>query len=157
VASANDCVVSVDEREIPDIAAWMEQRKHAITFGKSSGSTMLFELKGTREALEEPTGRWETLGTIPAQKVEQCLKFKPSKKFSTIEFAADGTLKFGSLARKADGQMHLTRPAYRQLISACQKMKAWAPGLSFEKRKEQLRVSAAIGTDLSVFAYVGIE
>lgn len=155
-ASASEIVVSVNEREIPDINAWVTKENHVLTGGKASGSTLLYELLDTREHLEEPTGRWEALGSVAADKVAKFFEFKPSKKYATIEFN-EGALKFGSLARLSDEHTHLTRPSYRQLKSACSKLKGLASELRFEKKKNQLRVAADVGSGITMTAYVGIE
>ena len=154
--SATEIVVSVDEREVPDITKWVLEKNHVLTIGKASGSTLLFELKSNKEHLEEPTGRWEALGSVAAASVADFFKFKPAKKYTTIAFK-DDALKFGSLARLADDHTHLTKPSYRQLKAACAKLKKLADKLRFETRKNQLRVAADIDGGITVEAYVGIE
>lgn len=155
-ASADEVVVSVDENAIPDIGAWMERKRHGISIGKPTDANLVIRLNGLKEHLEELTGRWELLASVPTDKIEQCFKFVPSKKYTTIEGGKDA-IRFASMARLSDEHDHLTKPSYRQLKSASVKMKGWANELSFETRKNQLRVSANMsdGTMLSVF--VGIE
>lgn len=156
-ASDTEIVVSMDDLAIPDVPKWVLEKKHVLTAGKASGSTLLFELKGIAEHLEDPTGRWEPLGNVAAEKVEHAFKFKPTKKYATMSFSDDGTLKFGSLARLADGQTHLTKSSYRQLKAATAKMKGLASELRFEQRKNQLRVSASIDDAITGSLLVGVE
>lgn len=156
-ASDTEIVVSMDDLTIPDIHKWVLDKKHVITAGKASGSTLLFELKANSDHLEEPTGRWEPLGSLPADKVEHAFKFKPSKKYTTISFNDDGSIKFGSLARLADNHTHLTKSSYRQLKAAAAKMKGLASELRFEQRKNQLRVSASIDDAITGSLLVGVE
>lgn len=154
--SDTEIVVNMDELAIPDIPKWVLEKKHVLTAGKASGSTLLFELKAIKDHLEEPSGRWETLGSVAADKVEHAFKFKPAKKYTTIAFS-DGVIKFGSLARLAENHTHLTRSSYRQLKAATAKMKGWASELRFEQRKNQLRVSAYIDDAITGSVLVGVE
>lgn len=155
-ASPTEIVVSVDENEVPDIAAWVTQKGHGIAIGKASGATLLIELKGSQEHLEEPTGRWDPLATVPAEKIEGYFKFKPTKKYASVDFGDGDTIKFVAAARQSDDHTLLTKSAYRQLKAACSKMKSLAAELKFERRKNQLRVTAELD-GIAVAAFVGVE
>jgi hypothetical protein len=155
-ASASEIVVSVDENEIPDIATWVTEKQHTIAIGKASNSTLLVELKGSQEHLEEPTGRWEPLGTVLSEKIEGYFKFTPTKKYASVDFGDDGAIKFSSLAKLSDDHMLLTKPAYRQLKAACGKMKSVGSELKFEKRKNQLRVTVEVD-GITMAAFVGVQ
>lgn len=156
-SSDTEIVVSTDQLAIPDIHTWVAEKNHVLPIGKASGSTLLYELNFHKDHLEEPSRRWDALGSIAAEKVENAFKFKPSKKYATIAFSDDGTLKLGSLARLADGQTHLTASSYRQLKAACAKLKGWGSELIFDKKKNQLRVSVSIDDHVTSSLLVGIE
>ena len=156
-ASSKEIVVSVDELAIPDINTWTTENGHVRTTGKASGSTLLFEPKMLKEQLEEPTGRWDPLAILPMDKVVESFKFTPSKKYTSLTFGKDNTVKLAALARIADGDIHLTKRSYRQFKSACSKMKAWTRELHFEQRKKQLRASAHIHDGITVSAIVQVD
>lgn len=155
-ASDTEIVVSVNPLAIPDIHNWLTEKKQVLALGKASGTTLLFELNFKKEHLEEPSRRWDTLGSVAADKMEHAFKFKPTKKYATIAFN-DGSVKFGSLARVSDGYIHLSKSSYRQLKAACVKMKGMGSELRFEARKNQLRVSVSVDDAITSSLLVGTE
>ena len=155
--TGNDCVVTCDDDAIPDVNRWMEKKKRPITIGKANGSKITIELKSQREHRDEAAGRWDTVATASSAKIEQYFKFKPTKKYTTIEFVGGDTFKFGSLARHSDEHTHLTKATYRLLKSSCEKMQRLSNELRFEQRKNQLRVSVDIRGGMILQAYFGVE
>jgi len=152
----NSCVVSVNDAAVPNIHTWMEQHEKSISIGKASGATMLIDLDDTGTHLDEPTGRWETVSTVPVAALAKALEFKPSKQFTSVSFAAD-TIKFAALARRSEDQLNLTKASFRKLKAACSKLAKLADAVKFERRKDELRLLAETDMQLNYAVILGIN